>query len=91
MVLDLIEKKISFRYGFGQNVIMFGEDMSRSVHANNKTRSIVVLGEEFTQGLDDTTLFAEKIYSIILSKTNTKFCLSLHYNRPDSYLFINTT
>ena len=29
------------------------------------------------------------MYSINFSKTNTKFCLSLHYNREDSYLFVN--
>ena len=33
--------------GFGKNVIIFGADMSSSVHANNKTRSILVLGKDF--------------------------------------------
>ena len=65
--------------------------MSSSVHANKKTRSILVLSERFTQGLDDTTLYAEKMYSINFSKTNTKFCLSLHYNGTNSYLFVNGT
>ena len=43
--------------------------MSSCVHADNKTKSILVLGE----GLDDTKLYAEKMYSINFSKTNTKF------------------
>ena len=31
------------------------------------------------------------MYSINFSKTNTKFCLSLHYNGANSYLFVNGT
>ena len=29
------------------------------------------------------------MYLINSTKVNTKFCLSLHYNRPNSYLFVN--
>ena len=65
--------------------------MSSSVHANNKRRNILVLGKDFTQGLDNTTIYAEKLYSINFTKTNTKFCLSLHYNGSNSYLFVNGT
>ena len=52
--------------------------MSSSAHANNKIKNISALGEGITQG--DTTLTAEKSYSINFTKSNTKFCLSLHYN-----------
>ena len=31
----------------------------------------------------------KKNFSINFSQTNTKFCLSLHYNSDDSYLFVN--
>ena len=31
------------------------------------------------------------MYSINFSKTNTKFCLSLHYNGANSCLFVNST
>ena len=31
------------------------------------------------------------MYSINFTKTNTKFCLSLHYNGANSYLFVNGT
>ena len=34
---------------------------------------------------------AEKLYSINFTKHNTKFCLSLHYNGANSYLFVNGT
>ena len=47
--------------GFGRNVIIFGVDMSSVVHANNKTKNILVLGKDFVQRLDNTTIFAEKI------------------------------
>ena len=83
--------EFSFRNGFGQNVIIFGADISSSVYANNKTKNILVLGKDFTQGLDHTTIYAEKLYSINFTKTNTKFCLSLHYNGSNSYLFVNGT
>ena len=31
------------------------------------------------------------MYSINFTKHNTKFCLSLHYNGANSYLFVNGT
>ena len=31
------------------------------------------------------------MYSINFTKKNTKFCLSLHYNRANSYLFVHGT
>ena len=37
------------------------------------------------------TLSAEKIYSINFTNKNTKFCLSLHYNGANSYLFVSGT
>ena len=80
--------EFSFGNGSGKNVLIFGADMSSSVHANNK-RNISVLGKDFIQGLDNTTIYAEKMYSINFTKTNTKLCLSLHYNGGNSYLFVN--
>ena len=72
--------------GFGQNVLIFGADMSTS----NKGKYILVLGRGPTQGLE-STLTAEKMYSINFTITKKKFCLSLHYNRANSYLFVNGT
>ena len=45
--------------GFGQNVLIFGADMSSSVHVNNKKKDILILGKGPTQGLE-YTLTAEK-------------------------------
>ena len=83
--------EFSFGNGLGRNVIIFWADMSSSTHANKKTKNILVPGRDFVQGLDNATIYAEKLYSINFTKTNTKFCLSLHYNRANSYLFVNGT
>ena len=37
--------------GFGNNVIIFGVDMSSSVHVDNKKQDILILGKGPTQGL----------------------------------------
>ena len=87
MVLDLI--KMDRSGDFGKNVIIFGADMSSSAHANNKTRSISVLGKDFIQRIDGTTTYAEKMYSTNFTVANKIFCLSLHYNGDNSYLFVN--
>ena len=49
---------------------------------------ILVLGKGPTQGLEHT-LTAEKMYPINFTVTKKKFCLSLHYNGENSYLFAN--
>ena len=92
MELDLTEEQIfSFPGGrFGQNVIIFEADMSSSTHIDNKKKNILVLGIGPTQGLEHT-LTAEKMYLINFAATNIKFCLSLHYNGANSYLFVNGT
>ena len=46
----------------GKNVIIFGADMSSSIYANNKLNNIYILGKSETQGINGTTLCAEKIY-----------------------------
>ena len=75
----------------GVNVIIFGADLSSRAHANNKTKSILTLGEGFPQGLEDTTLYAEKKCSINFTATRKKSGLGLHYDGDNSYLFVNST
>ena len=65
--------------------------MSYSVHVDNKKKDTLILGEGSTQGLDGATLTAEKNYSINFRENNKKFCLSLHYDGANSYLFVNGT
>ena len=85
------DRKSSFSFHdgeFGQNVIIFGADMSSFAHIDNKKKDILILGKGPKQGLEHT-LTTEKIYSITFTLTKKKFCLSLHYNGANSYLFVN--
>ena len=50
--------------GFGGNCIIFGVDMSSSVHVDNKKKDILILHKGPTQGLDGTILTAQKLYSL---------------------------
>ena len=75
----------------GRNVVIFGADMSSSVHVHNKNKHILILGEGPTQGLDDTTLSAEAKYPINFTQPNQGFVLSLYYNGSNSFLFVNAT
>ena len=75
--------------GFGQNVIIFGGDMSSSIHTDNKKKDILILSWGITQGLREHSLTAENMYLINFTVTKNKFFLSLHYNGANSYLFVN--
>ena len=69
------DRRSSFSFpsgGFVQNVLIFGADMSTSTHIDNKKKDILVLGRGPTQGLE-STLTAEKMYSIDFTVTKKKF------------------
>ena len=72
-----------------RNVIIFGADMSFSKHANNEANNIYVMGKDYVQKINDTTIYAEKMYYRNFAYLGKKFMLSLHYNGDDSYLFVN--
>ena len=68
-----------YRIGFGhagtfthsegklaRTVIIFGADMSRSVHASNKTQNILALGKAFIQKINDTTFMQKRCIHLIL-------------------------
>ena len=75
--------------GTARNVIIFGVDMSGSVHASNKTQDFLVLGRGLIQLIENTAIYAEKTYSPNFSAENKIFVLSLHYNGDNSFLFVN--
>ena len=86
------DRRSSFSFpsgGFGQNVIIFGVDVSSLAHIDNKTKD-TILGKGPIQGLENT-LTAEKMYAINFTVTKKNFRLSLYYNRVNSYLFVNDT
>ena len=65
------DKRGSFSFrggGFGQNVLIFGVDISFSAHIDNNKKDISILGKGPTQGLEHT-LTAGKMYSISFTVT----------------------
>ena len=63
-------------YQFGKEAMIFGADNSPYLCAYN-------------YGLDDTTIIAGAEFSISFSEKDKKISLSLHYNRSNSFLFVN--
>ena len=72
-----------------RNVLIFGVDMSGSIHATNKANNIYAIGKDFIQGINGTTIYAEKNFYRNFTDRGKKFVLSLHYNGDESYLFVN--
>ena len=72
-----------------RNVIIFGVDMSSSIQATNRANKIYVMSKEFIQGIDDTTIYVEKLFHINFAELGEKFVLTLHYNGDNTYLFAN--
>ena len=59
-----------------------------SFDIDNKKKGVLIRGKGSAQGLEHT-LTAAKMYSINFTVTKKKFCLSLHYNGANRYLFVN--
>ena len=92
--MNILDKDF-FSYPFhtsstGRKVINFGVDMSSSTKIDNRKKSILIPGKSPTQGLK-ISLSAEKMYSTNFTENTKRFCLSLHYNKENSYLFVNAT
>ena len=56
--------------GMARNIIIFGVDLSNSVHATNRTQKILMLGHGLTQEVNDTAIYAKKkcIHLILVQK-----------------------
>ena len=72
-----------------RNVLIFGADMSFSVHATDRANHIYLMGTDLTQGINDTTIYAEKNFYRNFTDFGKKFVLILHHNGDNSYLFVN--
>ena len=72
-----------------RSVLIFGADMSFSVHATNRTNHTYVMGAGFAQGIHNTMIYAEKMFYRNFADPGKTFMLSLHYNGNNSYLFVN--
>ena len=72
-----------------RNVRIFGIDNSIIYHSDNHKNKFLILGKGPTFGINEKFGTPEKMFSIKFSKSRTKFCLSLHRNTDNSYLFVN--
>ena len=54
-------------------------------------KNFLALGKIATQGLDDTMITAKAKYSNNLSRSKRTFYFILHYNKSNSFLFVNAT
>ena len=64
--------------------------MSSFMRINNEGKDILIFGKGPTLGLNHTPK-VEMQYSINFTRPGIKFCLSLHYNGSNSFLFVNAT
>ena len=71
----------------GKHLIIFGANISSSVHNDNKNED----SEGPTQELDYITLAAEGKYLINFTQLRKRFALSLHCNGRNSFLFLDAT
>ena len=60
---------------------------SSSSHVENLKNNFLILGLGLTFGING---IPKKKFGINFTKSNTNFCLSVHYNADDSYLFVKT-
>ena len=63
--------------------------MSSSFHVDNKKKDNLIHRKGPTQALGEHSLTAESLYSVNFTTARKKFCLNLHYNGGNSYLFVN--
>ena len=72
-----------------RNDTIFGVDNSSSSHVSNCKNNFLILGLGPTFRINGSFGSPDKQFSINFTKENTQFCLSLHYNADNSYLFVN--
>ena len=63
--------------------------MSFNVHKTNRANHMHLRGTGLTQGINDTTIYAEKNFYRNFTDPGKIFVPSLHYNGDNSYFFVN--
>ena len=79
----------SFGNEINRNVIIFHVKNSPPRHSENCKNNFLVLEEGPRSGISDSAAELEEMFSFNFTKSNTKLCLSLHYNDGESYLYVN--
>ena len=80
---------MGFDDDFARNVIIFCVDSSSSSNSDNRKNNFLILGEGPTYVIIAAFGSLTKTCNIYFTKTNRKFCLVLHYNADNSFLFVN--
>ena len=57
-----------------RNVLIFGADMSFSVHATNRVNHIYFMGTGLAQGINDTKIYAERTFTETLQTLVKNLC-----------------
>ena len=88
IVLDV---KGSWNFGneFARNVVIFGVNFSSSSHSISHKNNFLVLGEGPTFDINGSVSSPEKKSSVNFVDANITFCLILHRNGDNSYLFVD--
>ena len=76
-----------FRYLMVVGLLMFGADMNISVHIDKRENIFNFRWKPNVKVLHNTALTTEREYSINFSDQHKKFCLLLHDNGVNSYIF----
>ena len=76
---------MGFNDGFAGNVIIFCVDSGSSSNSDNRKNNFLILGEGPTYVINGGFGSLTKTCNIYFTKTNTKFCLVLHYNADNSF------
>ena len=72
-----------------RNALIFAAHESSLLHSNNEANNIYDMGKDFVQGINETTLYADKLYSQNFTQPNKNFVLILYYIGDNSYLLVN--
>ena len=74
-----------------RNMLIYGADMTNSIHASNKTENCYCIDKSFTQGLQNTkTIYADHDYIKTNRSEMRKFhVLTVCYNGSNSYIILN--
>ena len=79
---------LSFDNDTARDVIIFGADRSSSSHVEDRKNNFLILVLVPIYGLNGKPCSAGKKFSINFTKSNGKFCLSLHYYDDNSYFLL---
>ena len=86
------DRRSSFSFPGGrfvQNVLIFGVYMSSSAHIDNKKKKQLNSWKRTNTRIRTYNNCTKSVLNFTVTKK--KFCLSLHYNGVNSYLFVNGT